>query len=169
MRIERLKYLFLLLVVSSWVLAVLCYARVGGEPPELSKLLTVPTASSWRLPAYFALTVVAAFFLSQIGFGIAAGPLSFLRGLADAPMLQDLAGVLSLQVPEGAVFKALVVVGNSPLFLWSLVLGAERSLYLLWRLWGRPVPPAAGTFKELVSLISVSLLAGLICTLAGVK
>jgi hypothetical protein len=167
MRPERLRCLLLFLVVSSWVLAVLCYRGVGTLP-ELSRNLTVSGASpSWRPPVYFALTVLAAFFLSQIGFGVTAGVFSFLRGLADAPLLLDLAGLMNLELPERAMFKALVLTGNSPLFLWALVLGAERSFYLLARLRGMPAPSSERIFKEMAVLLSVSFLAGLACSLAA--
>jgi hypothetical protein len=165
MRPERLRYLLLFLVASSWVLAVLCYGRVGSVP-ELSRNLTVAGGSRW-LPLYFALTVLAAFFLSQIGFGATAGLFSFLRGLADAPLLLDLAGLMNLELPERAMFKAMVLIGNSPFFLWALVLGAERSLYLLERLRGMPSPSSGRIFKEMAVLLSVSLLAGLACSLTA--
>lgn len=156
-----------MVAVLGWGLAVLCYRRVG-EVPELAKDLTVSSASPfWRPPVYFALTVLAGFFLSQVGFGVTVGLFSFLRGLADAPLLMDLAGLASLQLPEKAIFKALVLMSNSPLFLWSLVLGAERSLYLLTRLRGMPVPSSEKTLKEIIVALSVSFLAGLACSLAG--
>jgi len=167
MRPERLRYLLLFLVAFGWVLAVLCYRGVGALP-ELSRNLTVPgTSPSWKPPLYFALTVLAAFFLSQIGFGVTAGVFSFLRGLADAPLLLDLAGLMNLELPERAMFKVLVLTGNSPFFLWALVLGAERSFYLLERLRGMPAPSSERIFKEMVAVLSVSLLAGLACSLAA--
>jgi hypothetical protein len=164
MRVERLRYLFLLVVVLGWVLAFLCY-RTVGKVPELSADLTVRRGSFWKPPLYFVLTMVAAFFLSQIGFGLAAGLFAFLRGLADAPIVIELSGLMNLQLPEDAMFKALVLTINSPLFLWSLVLGAERSIYHLERLRGMPVPPSERLFKEFLVVLVVSLVAGLACSL----
>jgi hypothetical protein len=167
MRVERLRYLFLFLVVLGWALAIFCYRRVG-EVPEISKDLTIPvTSPSWKPPVYFVLSALAAFFLSQIGFGVAAGLFSFLRGLADAPLLMDLARLMNLTVPEAAVFKALVLTVNSPLFLWSLVLGAERSVYLLQRLRGMPVPSSERIFREFLVVLVVSLIGGLACSLTS--
>ncbi len=152
--IEKTRYLILGVLIASWSLGILCFKQVGEVPV---RDLSPVREGSWKCASQFILLVVAAFFLGHVGFGVAAGAISFLRGVSDGRYLFDLLEILSLQVPADPYFEILVLLGNTPLFIWALSLGGERSLTLLSRLRGKPVL-GSSYLKELSLLLSTSFL-----------
>lgn len=173
---------FWLMIVSGWVFG-LTYGKWGGGYggffSELGQAISVPHPTQielWQPMVYFTLTVVAAFALSQLFFGIGAFVFMFARGVADSGLIHDLEAVIgnwkftSLQPADLWIifFIVLVLAVNLPLCLWAAHIGTMRSTRILQRLRGKPLKPVASSESPavLTLIVAVSLVAGLIATLA---
>jgi len=170
---------FWLLIVGSWTTGVI-YGRWmggGGLLEDLGQAVSVPSSFGrwWEPLVYFVLSVVAIFVLSQIFFGGGAVIFTLARGVRDNLLISELETTLRtwsfLNMGAGEICKvlliALIFAVNLPLFLWSAHLGTQRSLYVLHRLKGKPVPPELGSrpFSNFLLVLAASMIVGLIATL----
>ncbi len=182
MREEYLYYSFWLLVVGSWVLGVV-YGRWGGGSSgvfaDLGQAVSVPSPvqlSWWQPLIYFTLTVIAAFVLSQLFFGVGAAIFMFSRGVYDGGLILSLQTMLSKPLTSissaelWAVFFIMIVLTvNLPLCLWAAHLGTQRTTRMWYRLRGKPIKPTtASPIANLLVAVTVSLVAGLVATFATV-
>lgn len=182
MREEYLYYTFWLVVVGSWVLGV-AYGKWGGGYggffSDLGQAVSVPRPSQlelWQPIVYFTLTVVAAFALSQLFFGVGAAVFLFARGVADGGLITYVEAMVgnwkltSISPAEiwTAFFIMLVLAVNTPLCLWAAQQGTQRAMRMLYRLRGKPLKPLAGVepMSNLIMMTAVSLAVGLLATLA---
>lgn len=182
MRGEYWYYAFWLLVVGSWVLGVV-YGRWGGGGSgvfaDLGQAVSIPSPTQmiwWQPILYFSLTIIAAFVLSQIFFGVGAAVFMFSRGVCDALLLGNLELMVGrwtlTSIPPNELwsvfFIMLVLTVNLPLCLWAAHLGTQRATRMLYRLRGRPLKPAVGAEPtlNLLLVVTASLVAGLVATFA---
>lgn len=181
MQEQRWQAAFWLLVVGSWVTGVVYGKWLDGDTGffvDLSQAVSVTTPFSlefwWQPLAYFVLTVISVFALSQLGFGAGAGVFLFARGTYDSTLITQLettVGGWSLtNVPIDESFKILIIglilAVNLPLCLWAAHLGTQRSVYLLQRLRGVPVKPEFGSvpLSSFLMILAASVAVGLIAT-----
>lgn len=178
---DRLKSIFWLVVIGSWILGIVFGRWFGFDAGflELSKAVRVTSPQHlsfwWELIAYFSLSTVAVFVLSHIFFGIGGAVFLFARGVYDSSLIAYLettiAGWSFPMVPMSEVWTVLIVTLilaiNLPLCLWAGQLGIQRSVYTLNRLRGEPVNPEFGSepLSNLLKIVSVSLVSGLIAAL----
>lgn len=180
MRTDRLKSLFWLVVISSWILGMVVGRWFNVDAfLGLSKAVRVTSPQQlsfwWELIAYFSLSPVAVFALSHIFFGIGGAVFLFARGIYDSSLIAYLetaiAGWSFASVPTSGVLTVLIVILilaiNLPLCLWAGQLGIQRSVYTLDRLRGEPVDPEFGSepLSNLLKIVSVSLVTGLVAAL----
>ncbi len=182
MREDYRYYTFWLVIISGWVFGMV-YGKWGGGYgsffSELGQAISVPRPGQielWQPIVYFTLTVVAAFVLSQIFFGVGAFVFLFARGVADSGLIGDMEIMVSnwklasIQPVDlwAIFFITLVLAVNLPLCMWAAHLGTMRSTRILYRLRGKPIKPMASSesISNLILIIAVSLAVGLIATLA---
>lgn len=146
---------------------------------EIGQAVGVPAPVNlawWHSLVYFPLTVVAAFVLSQIFFGVGAAVFLFARGVVDSSLLITMETMIGrwniLAIPPGELwsvfFIMLVLAVNLPLTLWAAHLGTQRSTQVLSRLRGKPTKPGAGAspFSNLILCLTISIVVGLIGSFA---
>ncbi len=165
-----------MLVIGSWVLGV-AYGRWGGDGGffvELSQAVRVPLDLDiwWQPLAYFVLTVLATFVLSQLFFGVGAAVFLFSRGVYDGILItrleQTVGGWAFPNIPAtqfwGVLFIVLILAVNLPLCLWAAHLGTRRATYMWYRLRGKPLKPevGAGPMITLLLILAASVAAGLV-------
>jgi hypothetical protein len=179
-REEYLNYSLWLLVIGSWVFGVAYGRWLGGNESifaELGQAVSIPEPvelSWWEPFLYFPLTVVAAFLLSQLFFGGGAAIFIFSRGVCDSVLLLSMETAIKTWNPISGTpevllsvfFIIMVLTVNLPLCLWAAHLGTQRSIRMFHRLQGKPLRPEAGLASGLMLLVSVSLVLGLIGSLA---
>ena len=182
MREEYWHYAFWLIVVGSWVFGV-AYGKWGGGYgglfSDLGRAVSVPWPSQlelWQPIMYFTLTVVAAFVLSQLFFGVGAAVFIFSRGVSDSGLITsmeimvgnwNLASVSPAEIWT-MFFIMLVLAVNMPLCLWAAQLGTQRAIRMLYRLRGKLMKPLANVepISNLLIILAVSLAVGLTATFA---
>ena len=182
MREEYWYYAFWLLVVGSWVFGV-AYGKWGGGYGglllDLGQAVSVPQPGRlelWQPIVYFTLTVVATFVLSQLFFGVGAAVFLFARGISDSGLIGNMEAMVSnwklASIQPGELwaifFIMLVLAVNLPLCLWSAHIGTQRATRMLYRLRGKATKPLARheTVVNLITIIAISLVVGLLATLA---
>jgi hypothetical protein len=182
MREQYTYYAIWLLIIGGWVFGMV-YGKWGGGTTsafaELGQAVSVPNPTNlawWHALIYFPLTVIAAFVLSQIFFGVGAAVFLFARGVVDSSLLITMEVMISrwniFSIPGGELwhvfFIMLVLTVNLPLTIWAAHLGTQRSTQVLSRLRGKPTKPGSGAspFSNLVLCVTVSLVVGLIASFA---
>jgi hypothetical protein len=185
MREEYATYLLWLLIVGSWVFGF-AYGKwfgaaqatgAGDAFGQLSRAVSVPEPLALKglePLLYFPLTLIAAYVLSQLFFGVGAVIFVFSRGVGDSALFLHLEATVKAwditTVSSGQLwnifFVILVLTINLPLFLWAAHLGTKRSIRMFHRLRGKPLRPEAGLVSGLALLLAISLVLGLIGTLA---
>ncbi|MDI6643054.1 MAG: hypothetical protein QMD95_03275 [Candidatus Hodarchaeaceae archaeon] len=178
MREEYWYYAFWLLVIGSWVLGI-AYGRWGGGGSgvfaDLGQAISVPPPIQlawWQPLVYFTFTVIAAFVLSQLFFGVGAAVFIFSRGVYDGGLILSLENMVrgwtlaSISPAElwTVFFILLVLTVNLPLCLWAAHLGTQRAMRMWYRLRGKPITPTvgAGPIPNLFLAVAASLAAGLV-------
>jgi hypothetical protein len=176
MRGEYWHAAFWLLIVGSWVFGV-AFGRWGGGGDlfvNLSQAVRVPSPIKldvwWQPLAYFTLTVLATFVLSQLFFGVGAAVFLFSRGVYDSLLISQLeqfvGGFPNITPGEFwmVLFIVLILVVNLPLCLWSAHLGTQRATRMWYRLRGKPLKPevGAGPMMTLLLILTASVAAGLV-------
>ncbi|KXB05907.1 hypothetical protein AKJ52_02845 [candidate division MSBL1 archaeon SCGC-AAA382C18] len=181
MRNERIKSIFWLSVIASWIsgLAIGKWYGRNSILIDLSKAVRVPTFSFfgtwWEIILYFTLSTVAIFVLSHILFGIGGAVFLFARGIHDSTLLIYLEDIIQswsvFSIPMSEVLRVIFVVlifaVNIPLSLWSGKLGIQSSIYTLNRIKGEPVSPDFGSepLSKLLIIVSASLVTGFVAAL----
>lgn len=178
---DKLKPIFWLAVISSWTLGVVTSRWIGIDNSliELSKAVRVTNPLHlkiwWELLAAFVLSTVSIFVLSHILLGIGGTIFFFARGLYDSSLIAYIESTITswsiTTIPMSEVWPVLITIFiltiNLPLCLWAGKLGTQRSVYILYRLRGKPINPDFGSkpLSELLKIVSVSLIAGLAATI----
>ncbi len=179
MRERRWLAAFWLLVIGSWVLGVVYGRWMGGGSglfADLGQAVSVTDPflldAWWQPLAYFVLTVISVFVLSQLFFGAGAAIFLFARGVCDSVLIAKLettvGGWSLIDVPLDESFKVLVIglilTVNLPLCLWTAHLGTQRSVYILQRLRGKPIKPEIGArpMSGFLLILAASVAVGLI-------
>jgi hypothetical protein len=182
MREEYWHYAFWLIIVGSWVFGV-AYGKWGGGYggffSDLGQVVSVPRPSQlelWQPIVYFTLTVVAAFVLSQLFFGVGSAVFLFARGVADGGLITNMElmignwKLISISPAEiWTVFYIMLVLAvNVPLCLWAAQLGTQRAIRMLYRLRGKPIKSLSNVqpLSNLMTIVAVSLAIGLMATFA---
>jgi hypothetical protein len=129
----------------------------------------------WQPVAYFTLTVVAAFVLSHLFFGVGSAIFLFSRGVSDSGLIGSAEVMLGSMKPAfmqtaelwAVFFIMLVLAVNLPLCLWASHLGVQRSVRMLYRIRGRPLKPLAHSepTSNLILIVALSSAVGLLATL----
>ncbi|MDI6819555.1 MAG: hypothetical protein QMC89_01435 [Candidatus Hodarchaeaceae archaeon] len=169
MREEYWRAAFWLFVIGSWVFGI-SYGRWSGGGKgfflELSRAVRIPSPMQlnvwWEPLVYFVFTVIAIFVLSQLFFGVGAAVFLFSRGVYDSAMIAELEAMMRgwsfPDIPMNEVWTALLIVlilvVNLPLCLWAAHIGTQRSMYMWYRLTGKPVRPEA-SMKPITSLLLI--------------
>jgi hypothetical protein len=179
MREEYINYSLWLLIIGSWVFGMAYGRWLGGDKgvfAELGQALSIPKPvdlSWWHPLLYFPLTIVAAFMLSQLFFGGGAAVFMFSRGVCDSALFLSLENTMRGILPAASAaeiwivfFIIVVLTVNLPLCLWAAHLGTRRSFRTFCRLRGKPLKPEAGLISGLLMIVSISLVVGLIGSLA---
>ncbi len=178
MRGEYWHAAFWLLIVGSWVLGI-TYGRWGGGGGlfiDLSQAVRVPSPLDlgvwWQPLAYFALTILTAFVLAQLFFGVGAAIFLFSRGVYDSVLitqLEQMVGGWSFSdIPPNefwmVLFIVLILAVNLPLCLWAAHLGTQRATRMWYRLRGKPLKPVvgAGPVPTLLLILAASVAAGIV-------
>ncbi len=175
---DRLKSVFWLIVVGSWVSGFIVFRWIGSSEIliSLSKVVRVPNPIEidiwWQIIAYFTLSTVSVFALSHILFGIGSTIFLFARGMYDSLLFNYVEKTVSqwniTNVSTSELSSVLIVIiifgVNLPLALWAGQLGIQRSVYTLNRLRGEPMNPEFGSepISKLLMVIVLSLITGLI-------
>lgn len=182
MREEYWRAAFWLLVVGGWAFGFaygrwLSFGR--GFFLELCRAVRVPSpfelGAWWEPLAYFPLTVVAAFVLSQLFFGVGAVIFLFSRGVYDSVLITKLETLMKgwsfPELPMKEVWMVLLIIlilaVNLPLCLWAAHMGTQRSVYMWYRLTGKPVKPESGMepIINFLKILAASIAAGLAAAL----
>jgi len=179
MREEYWYHALWLVVVGSWVFGVV-YGKWGGGYggffSDLGKAISIPLPSQlelWQPVVYFTLTVVAAFVLSQLFFGIGAVVFLFARGVVDSGLITNMEVIISnwklISISPVEIwtifFVMLVLAVNMPMCLWAAQIGTQRAIRMLYRLRGKPLVKFE-TISNLFMIVAVSLVVGLFATFA---
>ncbi|KXB09600.1 hypothetical protein AKJ35_00370 [candidate division MSBL1 archaeon SCGC-AAA833F18] len=178
MRLERLKLALWLLVIGSWGLGVIIgrWWSVNEFVIELSKVVQVVSplqlGAWWHPIVFMILSVVGVFVLSQVFLGVGASVFLFARGMYDSTLIMQLEGTIGgwtlTNVPMSEVWivsmLVLILAVNLPLCLWSGQLGAQRGVYVFYRLRGKTVDPDFGSkpFSKFLLILTASIAVGVV-------
>jgi hypothetical protein len=150
----------------------------GGFFSELGKAVSVPSPlefNSWWQPlAYFTLTILAMFVLTQLFFGVGAAMFLFARGVSDSAVILALEAIVR-KFPDFLtrdawmlVLGMLILAVNLPLCIWSAHMGTQRTVYMWRRLRGQPMKPETTTkpiFNFLI-VMAISIITGVVAAVA---
>lgn len=129
--------------------------------------------SAWWHPiAFMILSVVGVFVLSQVFLGVGASVFLFARGMYDSTLILQLEGIVggwsaaSIPMNEVWIVSMLILIlgANLPLCLWSGQLGAQRGVYVFYRLRGKTMDPDFGSepFSKFLLILTASITIGLV-------
>ncbi len=175
---DRLKYVFWLIVVVSWIggFAISRWYGTIDSFVSISYVVRVTNpanlATSWKLFLFFTLSAVSAFVLTHILFGVGGFLFFFARGMYDHILFsyveETITGwsLASIPFSELKLITIIVLIFciNLPLTLWGGQLGIQRSVYTLNRLRSKPMDPDFGSepFSKLVVIVILSMIGALV-------
>lgn len=109
--------------------------------------------------------------LAQLFFGAGAAVFLFCRGVSDSMVIFELERTMrSWSFPDfpmnevwSVLFMLFILFVNLPLCLWAAHVGAQRSIYVWYRLRGKPVKAGEGSRPMLnfLFILAASIAAGL--------